>query len=120
MGSVAGADKATTRPVDAAARRTPHARMTSEPRMTRAERIAASLTAAFQPSRLDVVDDSARHAGHSGARPGGETHYTVTIEAEAFRGLGRVERHRRVNAALAAEFDGGLHALGVVARAPGE
>jgi BolA family transcriptional regulator, general stress-responsive regulator len=79
-----------------------------------------ALGAAFAPQTLVVADDSAKHAGHSGARPGGETHYEVTIVAEVFRGLSRVERHRRVNATLAPEFDRGLHALAVNARAPGE
>jgi BolA protein len=79
-----------------------------------------ALRTAFSPLDLAVVDDSAKHHGHAGARPGGETHYNVVIVADAFRGLSRVERHRRVNTALASEFDAGLHALAVSAKAPGE
>lgn len=78
------------------------------------------LTAAFEPSRLEIVDDSAKHAGHAGARPQGETHFTVEIESAAFAGLSRVDRQRLVNRALAEQFAAGLHALSVRARAPGE
>jgi BolA protein len=88
--------------------------------MSRKDRMERALGAAFTPETLLVRDESAKHFGHAGARPEGETHYDVTIVAEAFRGLSRVERHRRVNAVLAAEFEQGLHALGVVAKAPGE
>lgn len=81
------------------------------------------LTAAFQPARLEVVDDSARHAGHAGhagSRPGGESHFNVTIEAEAFRGAPKVARQRMVYRALAEELAGPVHALSVKALAPGE
>lgn len=56
----------------------------------RADRIAATLTARFAPAALRVVDDSARHAGHAGAAPGGETHYSVLVVAAAFEGMSRV------------------------------
>ena len=69
---------------------------------------------------LRVVDDSARHAGHAGAQPGGETHYSVLVVAEAFRGMTRVARSRAVHAALAAEFSGGMHALALTLRTPEE
>ena len=69
---------------------------------------------------LEVVDDSGSHAGHAGARTGGQTHYNVMVVSPAFTGLGRVARHRLVNQALGAEFEGGLHALSLVLRAPGE
>ncbi len=82
--------------------------------------ITEKLTAAFAPAGLEVVDESQRHAGHAGSRPGGETHYRVYIVSEAFRGKSRIERHRMVNAALAAELAGGVHALAIHARAPGE
>lgn len=85
-----------------------------------AESLERKLTLAFAPSRLEVVDDSHRHAGHAGARPGGETHFNVVIEAAAFEGLSRLERQRRVNAALADELAGPVHALSVKALAPGE
>jgi len=86
----------------------------------RAERIALVLRAGFAPVSLEVVDDSARHAGHAGARAGGETHFNVVMVAEAFAGLSRVERSRLVNQALAEEFSGGLHALSLVLRSPSE
>ena len=86
----------------------------------RAARIEATLRATFAPDRVEVVDDSARHAGHAGAGPGGETHYTVLVVTGAFRGQNRVARHRAVNAALAAEFATGLHALAMVLRTPEE
>jgi len=84
------------------------------------EAIRRKLDAAFSPSRLDVIDDSARHAGHEGAREGGESHFTVTIEAPAFAGVGRVQRQRMVYGALSDELAGPIHALSVKALAPGE
>ena len=88
--------------------------------MSRKDRIAATLTEALRPTRLDVVDESDRHAGHAGARPGGETHYRLNIVSPAFVGKSRVERHRMVNALLAAEFASGLHALAIAAATPDE
>jgi BolA protein len=85
-----------------------------------AEVMRSKLEAAFAPERLEVVDDSAKHAGHEGARPGGESHFTVTVVSAAFAGLGRVERQRRVNAALREELAGPVHALSIKALAPGE
>lgn len=85
-----------------------------------AERIRRKLTQALDPERLEVVDDSDRHAGHAGAREGGESHFTVSITAAAFAGLGRVERQRRVNTALREELAGPVHALSIRAFAPGE
>ena len=85
-----------------------------------AERMKTRLDAAFAPSRLEIVDDSEKHAGHAGHREGGESHFTVTIESAAFAGLGRVERQRRVNHALAEELAGPVHALSIRAIAPGE
>ncbi len=82
--------------------------------------IRDKLTQAFAPSRLEVVDDSARHAGHAGAPAGGESHFNVLIEAEAFTGVARVARQRKVYAALADELAGPVHALSVKALAPGE
>ena len=78
------------------------------------------LTAAFAPTRLEVVDDSARHAGHAGARGGGESHFNVLIEAQAFAGTPRKARERLVHQALAEELSGPVHALSVKALAPGE
>jgi BolA protein len=82
--------------------------------------IAEKLTKAFAPQRLEVIDDSHRHAGHVGARPGGQTHYSVHIVSQAFHGKSRIDRHRMVNAALASELQGGVHALAIRAAAPGE
>jgi BolA protein len=84
------------------------------------QRIEAALNAAFQPESLEITDDSALHAGHSGAPDGGESHFTVHITAGAFAGKSRLERHRLVNAALKDELAGPVHALAVKARAPGE
>ncbi|MEO8715110.1 MAG: BolA family protein [Acetobacteraceae bacterium] len=86
----------------------------------RAARLDAVLRAAFAPADLRIVDDSARHAGHSGARPGGETHYSVRIIADVFRGQSRVARSRAVHEVLAAEFAAGLHALSLTLRTPEE
>lgn len=82
--------------------------------------IEAKLRAAFAPERLEVKDESHRHAGHSGSRPEGETHFDVVVVAAAFQGLGRIERQRAVNRALAEELAGPVHALSVKALAPGE
>jgi stress-induced morphogen len=87
---------------------------------TRAARIETALRDRFAPTALRVVDDSAKHAGHAGAAPGGETHYTVHVVSAAFAGLSRVARHRLVHDALAAEFPAGLHALALVLKAPDE
>lgn len=88
--------------------------------MTVADTIKQKLTAAFAPSQLAVRDESAQHEGHAGHRPGGETHFNVRIVSEAFTGMSRVERQRRVYAALDAEFQAGLHALSLKAQTPAE
>ena len=90
------------------------------PGADRGARIRAALESRFNPSVLRVDDDSAKHAGHAGAQPGGQTHFSVVIVADAFAGLNRVARHRAVNDTLADEFSAGLHALAVKAEAPGE
>jgi BolA family transcriptional regulator, general stress-responsive regulator len=82
--------------------------------------ITQKLIKAFAPLEVEVVDESAMHAGHSGARPGGQTHFRVHIMAEAFAGKSRIERHRMINAVLAAELKGGVHALAIHAAAPSE
>ncbi|HVI29811.1 BolA family protein [Hansschlegelia sp.] len=84
------------------------------------DRIESALTEALRPQRLEVVDESHLHAGHAGSRPGGETHFRVRIVSDAFSGVSRIERHRRVNALLAAELAGPVHALAIDARAPEE
>ena len=88
--------------------------------MTVAQTITDKLTAAFQPARLEVIDDSHQHAGHVGARPGGETHFTVRIVADAFAGKSRVERQRLVYGVLAAELAGPVHALALTTQTPAE
>lgn len=87
---------------------------------TRAYRIEALLRQHFAPTALEVVDDSRLHAGHAGARPGGETHYTVRMVAAAFHGQTRIARSRAVHALLDAEFAAGLHALALTLRTPEE
>lgn len=84
------------------------------------QRMETALTAAFQPGALEITDDSALHAGHAGAREGGESHFTVTIVAPDFTGKSRIERHRMINAALKDELAGPVHALVIKAKAPGE
>jgi BolA protein len=85
-----------------------------------AAEIAARLTAALAPSRLEVINDSHHHAGHLGDDGSGESHFTVVVEAAAFAGLSRVARQRLVNKALGQLLDGRIHALAIRARAPGE
>ncbi len=85
-----------------------------------ASAIRTKLEAALKPTRLEVIDDSSRHAGHSGAREGGESHFNLVIESEIFEGLSRVERQRRINSALKEELAGPVHALSIKALAPGE
>ena len=85
-----------------------------------AESLRAKLSAAFCPVMLQINDDSARHAGHAGAREGGESHFNVVIEAAAFEGVAPVQRQRMIYAALAEELAGPVHALSVKALAPGE
>jgi BolA protein len=88
--------------------------------MTARDLITEKLTSAFAPESLAVVDESHQHAGHAGHRPGGETHFRVTIVAQAFKGKSRLERHRMVNETLSSELAGGVHALAIHASAPGE
>ena len=88
--------------------------------MTLQERITARLKEALDPELLDIVDESDRHVGHAGARPGGGTHYRVRIVSARFSGMSLVARHRLVYGLLPVEFADGLHALALVAKAPGE
>jgi BolA protein len=88
--------------------------------MSAAKRIHEKLAAAFMPAELTVEDQSARHAGHAGARPGGESHFHVRVVAAVFEGLSRVERQRRIHAALEAELRGTVHALSLSALTPSE
>jgi len=85
-----------------------------------AARLRQKLEAAFAPQTLVIDDESARHAGHSGAREGGESHFRLRIVSPAFAGLSRVERQRRVYAVLADEIAGGVHALALTTLTPEE
>ena len=85
-----------------------------------ADQIAARLTAALAPTRLEVANESAMHHGHLGDDGTGESHFGVTIEAPAFSGVSRVGRQRLVNQALADLLRDRIHALAISARAPGE
>jgi len=88
--------------------------------MTVAQTLHRKLTEAFQPTRLAIVDDSHKHAGHAGAREGGESHFSVEIVAPAFTGKSRVERQRLVYGVLAAELREQVHALALRTLAPDE
>ncbi len=88
--------------------------------MTVAETIRDKLTGRFAPSRLVILDESHRHAGHAGARPEGETHFAVTIVAPAFKGLNRVARQRLVYETLAEELATRIHALSLTTLTPDE
>ena len=82
--------------------------------------ITTKLIAAFALESLHVEDESHLHEGHAGHRPGGETHFRLYVVSEAFRGKTRIERHRMINATLAPELSGRVHALAIHANAPGE
>jgi BolA protein len=88
--------------------------------MSTREAITNKLREAFSPESLEVQDESHLHEGHAGHAPGGGTHFRVYIVSQAFAGKSRVDRHRLINAALAAELAGSVHALALHAKAPGE
>jgi BolA protein len=88
--------------------------------MTAKDNITKKLREAFLPESLDVTDESHLHEGHSGHRPGGETHFRVYIVSPVFKGKSRIERHRMINTLLAPELAGSVHALAIKAHAPGE
>lgn len=82
--------------------------------------IERRLIAGLAPESLEIVDESARHAGHAGAHPEGESHFRVSVVSAAFAGLGRLERQRLVNDLLADLLRERVHALALRCRAPGE
>lgn len=88
--------------------------------MTAKDHIAQKLREAFHPESLDVIDESHLHEGHGGHRPGGETHFRLYIVSSAFEGKSRIDRHRMINALLAPELAGSVHALAIHAHAPDE
>jgi BolA protein len=94
--------------------------MTSDLNGPVAREIDQRLRAALAPSRLAVINDSAKHHGHAGDDGSGESHFTVEIEAPAFAGMSRLERQRAVNAALGDLMKERIHALAIKARTPGE
>jgi BolA family transcriptional regulator, general stress-responsive regulator len=99
----------------------PRSQRDGEPHiMNVSELITEKLTEAFAPQSLKVVDESHQHAGHSGHREGGETHFRVYIVSRVFQGKSRVDRHRLINAALAGELASGVHALAIHAATPDE
>lgn len=77
--------------------------------------IREKLTRAFTPVALEIVNESHRHAGHAGSPGTGESHFSIKVVSAAFAGKSRVERHRMVNAALAEELAGSVHALAISA-----
>lgn len=81
--------------------------------MNRQQRIYQTLKESLDPSVLEVVDDSDKHAGHAGASPAGQTHYTVTITADRFTKESTVTCHRIIYGLLDHEFNSGLHALAI-------
>ena len=90
------------------------------PETTLRDWIEGALASELAPTHLSVVDESHLHAGHSGARPGGETHFRLDVVSAAFEGKSRVDRHRLVNGLMAQAFARGLHALALRARTPAE
>ena len=85
-----------------------------------ADQMRARLETTFSPQTLMIEDESAKHAGHAGAHPLGESHFVVTIQAAAFNGQARLERQRLVNAALAELLRDRIHALRLTVRGTNE
>ena len=85
-----------------------------------AEELRVSLESAFQPSRLEIVDESARHHGHAGWREAGETHFRIVVVSDRFAGKSRIERQRLVHTAAGALLVERIHALSISALAPDE
>jgi BolA family transcriptional regulator, general stress-responsive regulator len=88
--------------------------------MNMRQTITEKLHEAFSPESLDVQDESHLHEGHAGHRAGGESHFRIYIISQAFKGKSRIDRHRMINATLASELAGSVHALAIHAQVPGE
>jgi BolA protein len=88
--------------------------------MTAEQRIRAKLTEALHPTRLEIINESALHAGHRSSPGTGESHFRVLIVSTAFTGKSRIERHRLVNVALSGDVGVRIHALALATYAPGE
>jgi BolA protein len=83
-----------------------------------AAQIRSAVERALAPTQLEIIDDSAAHAGHAGARAGG--HYRLTVVSAAFEGRSQLQRHRLVYAAVGPLMHGAVHALNIIARTPAE
>ena len=118
MAKASSLDIANTSFPDAPLTESSHGRIAAV--MSTRDVIINKLREAFLPESLDVTDESHLHEGHAGHRPGGETHFRIYIVSPAFEGKSRIERHRMINAALAKELEGSVHALAIRAQAPGE
>jgi len=88
--------------------------------MSMEARIREKLRIGLKPVRLDVVNESEKHAGHRSSPGTGQSHFRVLVVSEKFAGQSRVARHRMVNALIAEELAGGVHALALTTYAPGE
>jgi len=88
--------------------------------MSKLERIQTALEAAFQPEKLQITDESYKHAGHAGAKEQGGGHFIVEIVSQSFVGTSRVQRHRLVNDATRHLFGETIHALSIIAKTPEE
>lgn len=84
------------------------------------DNIIEKLQETFLPELLSVTDESHLHQGHMGHRPGGETHFRVYIVSMAFEGKSRIDRHRMINARLAEDLAGSVHALALKTLTPAE
>ena len=93
---------------------------TGKAALSRTSRIKKLLTEQFAPDLVNLTDESSRHEGHAGARPGGETHYALQLVSPVFEGMSRVARQRLVYHTLREEFDTGLHALTLDLKTPAE
>ena len=85
-----------------------------------AARMRQKLNEGLAPVRLDIVDESQLHTGHAGARPGGESHFRVTVVSAAFEGKSRVDRQRMVYGLLSADLENQIHALALKTMTPAE
>lgn len=85
-----------------------------------ADYLEENLSKEFSPESLEVINESHLHAGHAGDNGTGESHFRIRIVSAAFAGMGRLDRHRAINAVAKPKLDEGLHALAIEAKAPGE
>jgi BolA protein len=81
--------------------------------MSITDEISEKLQAKFQPTRLEIIDESEQHRGHGGYQEGGESHFQVVISAPVFAEMSRLQRHREIHAALGKGIIGRIHALSI-------